>query len=138
MSDYFAQSADEPYDNPHVPETFAPVPPRLGQTTAQATGQERLSMNSPAAGWMPFEQPAARPVELEPGTVLGFTKRYTEDGHGYSFAALSVARLGWYLTGPNYSGKPLTWDELLDFIGGPTEWSQVGIVVTWAPLTGPR
>lgn len=135
MSDYFAQSADEPYDNPHVPdmpERFQPTPQEPRWSPGTVLHYVDMSLFSP------FEQVPARPVEPEPGTVLGFTKRYTEDGHGYSFAALSVARLGWYLTGPNYSGKPLTWDELLDFIGGPTEWSQVGIVVTWAPLTGPR
>jgi hypothetical protein len=107
---------------------------RFGEYPVPASGLATNYGND----WTPFEQTPARPVELEPGTVLGFTKRYTEDGPGYSFAALSVARRGWYLTGPKYNGNPLTWDELLDFIGGPTEWSQVGIVVTWAPLTGPR
>jgi hypothetical protein len=85
---------------------------------------------------VPFEQPAARPIELAPGTVLGFTKRYREDGPGYSFVAIHVDRLGWYLTGPNYAGVPQSWDNLIDFIGGPEEWARVGVVTSWAPLVG--
>lgn len=101
-----------------------------------------MSENVPVFGpttrnlWVPFEQPAARPIELPPGTVIGFTKRYTEDGPGYSFAAIHVDRLGWYLTGPKYSGQPVDWETLLDFIGGLDEWAHVGVVTGWTPMIG--
>lgn len=86
--------------------------------------------------FFPFEQTPDLPAEPEPGTVIGFTKRYAEDGPGYSFAGIHVARLGWYLTGPNYAGHPVTWETLLDFIGGPAEWAAVGVVTGWTPLVG--
>lgn len=86
--------------------------------------------------WVPFEQPVPLPIEPAPGTVLGFTKRYHEDGPAYSFAAIHVARLGWYLTGPKYAGHPVQWDTLLDFIGEPADWARVGVVTGWTPLVG--
>lgn len=86
--------------------------------------------------WVPFEQATPIPVEPAPGTVLGFTKRYHEDGPAYSFAAIHVARLGWYLTGPKYAGHPMQWDTLLDFIGEPADWARVGVVTGWTPLVG--
>lgn len=90
--------------------------------------------NPPKVPFFPFEAPVMRPGELPPGTVLGFAKRYTEDGPAYSFAALHVDRRGWYVTGPKYSGQPMDWDVLLDFIGGPAEWATVGVVASWSPL----
>lgn len=82
----------------------------------------------------PFEKESLRPIEPDSGAVLGFTKRYTEDGQGYSFVAINVGRLGWYLSGPKYAGQPMTWDDLLDFIGGPDEWALTGVVAAWHPL----
>jgi hypothetical protein len=84
--------------------------------------------------FVPFEAVPARPEELAPGTVLGFTKRYREDGPGYSFVALRVDRKGWYLSGLKHPGTPMDWDELLDFIGGPDDWARVGVVTAWTPL----
>lgn len=86
----------------------------------------------------PFPAPVSRPQEPEAGTVIGFTKQFTEGGPSYSFAALRVGRLrkGWFLTGPNYAGTPMDWDDLLDFIGGPEEWARVGVVESWTPLAG--
>lgn len=91
---------------------------------------------NPVQSFFPFEPPIVRPVEPMPGSVLGFTKQYREDGPGYAFAAVHVDRRGWYLTGPNYAGDPIDWDVLLDFIGGPDEWARVGVVATWTPLVG--
>jgi hypothetical protein len=86
--------------------------------------------------YTPFdrEYEQAFPIEPEPGTVLGFTKRYTEDGPAYSFAAVRVAprRVSWYLTGRET--EPVDWVTLLDFIGGPDEWARVGVVAAWHPL----
>lgn len=82
----------------------------------------------------PFVAEVPRPPEYVPGTVLGFTKQYSEDGPAYSFAAVHVRWLGWYLTGPQYAGEPMRWDDLLDFIGGPEEWRTVGVVAKWTPL----
>lgn len=88
----------------------------------------------PVPSFFPLEPATGYPAELEPGTVIGFTKRYSEDGPGYSFAAVHVARMGWYLTGPKYAGRPMAWTDLLDFIGEPSDWRKVGVVNTWAPL----
>jgi hypothetical protein len=84
----------------------------------------------------PFTNVPALPAEPVSGMVLGFTKRYTEDGPTYSFAAVrATARTSsWYLTGPNYAGEPMDWPTLLDFIGGLDEWRAVGVVATWTPL----
>jgi hypothetical protein len=120
MGEIMTDFTDEPYDNPHVPD----MPATTG-TWASAF---------PAAPFTPFEQPTPLPIELPPGEVIGFTKRYREDGPTYSFVAIHVARMGWYLTGPNYAGDPVDWVTLLDFIGGPDEWAKVGVVTSWSPL----
>ena len=84
----------------------------------------------------PFPVPAMRPAEPGMGTVLGFTKQYAEDGPTYSFVALRAvqSRRGWYLSGPRNAAQPLDWDTLLDFIGGPDEWAQVGVATGWARM----
>jgi hypothetical protein len=82
----------------------------------------------------PFEQATTVPEEPAAGSVIGFVKRYREDGPGYSFAAVHVHRLGWYLTGPKYAGEPVEWLDLLNFIGGWDEWKTIGVVVAWTPL----
>jgi hypothetical protein len=123
MGEIMTDFTDEPYDNPHVPD--GSTDPRLGGWSA-----------FPAAPWVPFEQPAPLPIELPPGEVIGFTKRYREDGPAYSFVAIRVAPLGWYLTGPNYAGQPIDWETLLEFIGGPDDWAKVGRVTRWSPLLG--
>jgi hypothetical protein len=86
----------------------------------------------------PFAPEPAFPIEPAPGTVLGFTKRYTEDGPAYSFAAIRVAprSKSWYLTGRET--EPVDWLTLLDFIGGPDEWRAVGMAASWVPLAVPR
>jgi hypothetical protein len=121
MGEIMTDFTDEPYDNPHVPD----MPAKTGNWSA-----------FPAAPWVPFEQPAPLPIELPPGEVIGFTKRYREDGPAYSFVAIRVAPLGWYLTGPNYAGRPIDWETLLEFIGGPDDWAKVGRVTSWTPLLG--
>ncbi len=87
---------------------------------------------------LPFELEAPRPVEMPPGTVIGFSKQYTEDGAKYAFVAVHVGRKGWYLTGPNYAGQPMDWDALLDFIGGPDEWAAAMFVSEWSRLIAVR
>lgn len=82
----------------------------------------------------PFPRPVARPAEPEVGTVIGFTKKFSEDGASYSFAAIHAVKGRWYPTGPQYGGRPLSWDALLDFIGGPLEWARVGAVGSWDRL----
>lgn len=81
----------------------------------------------------PFANVPTLPIEPAPGTVLGFTKRYTTDGPAYSFAAVRASNR-WYLTGAKYQGRPMNWPTLLDFIGGPGEWRGVGVVASWTPL----
>lgn len=103
-----------------------PITPRYSASTIPAV--------EPRTPFSPFPEPVRRPAEPEPGTVIGFAKAYREDGPLYSFAAVRVDRLGWYLTGPQYSGQPMKWDALLDFIGGPAEWFRVGVVTEWSPL----
>lgn len=82
----------------------------------------------------PFPRPVARPAEPEVGTVIGFTKKFSEDGTSYLFAAIHAVKGRWYPTGPQYGGRPLSWDALLDFIGGPLEWARVGAVGSWDRL----
>lgn len=84
----------------------------------------------------PFSRPAKRPAEPEVGTVLGFEVQFEADGTRYSYAAIRAtsAAKGWYLSGPRYAAQPLTWDQLLDFIGEPQDWARVGVVESWVTL----
>lgn len=87
----------------------------------------------------PFPEPVMRPAEPEVGTVLGFTKQYSEEGPVYSFAAIHATsdQRGWYLSGPRNAAQPLDWDSLLDFVGGPDDWARVGVCMAWTPLVLP-
>lgn len=119
----------------------------LGTTAEQAanTAREHAGLRASMRGipdklgrdaFSPFPTPVRRPAEPEQGTVLGFTKHYSEDGAGYSFAAVRATNrhAGWFLSGPKHTAQPITWDALLDFVGGPTEWARIGVVVEWATL----
>jgi hypothetical protein len=96
--------------------------------------EKRTGVNYFVQAFMPFEAPVIAPAEPMPTSVIGFTKRYREAGPAYSFVAVHVGRLGWYLTGPNYAGTPMVWDDLLNFIGGPEEWARVGVATAWLSL----
>lgn len=70
------------------------------------------------------------PQEPESGSVIRFTKRYTANGRGYSFAALRVGPR-WYITGSrsSSSARPGGWmsfDELVEFIGDGKAWVSQG------------
>lgn len=82
----------------------------------------------------PFPRPVARPAEPEEGTVIGFAKQFQEDGPTYSFAAIHAVKGQWFLSGPRHGGRAMTWDALLDFIGGPLDWARVGVVGSWDHL----
>jgi hypothetical protein len=86
------------------------------------------------AAFNPFPAPVVHPTEPAAGTVLGFTKQFTEDGQVYSYVALSIDTNKWYLSGPRQAGHPFSWGALLGFIGGPTEWAGVGVVASWTPM----
>lgn len=83
------------------------------------------------ASFTPFGELTRQPVEPSPGTVLGFTKQFTPDGKTYAFAAISIGTGMWFLSGPRHGGGSMHWRELLDFIGGPEQWAQVGHAVVW-------
>lgn len=87
-----------------------------------------------SSAFTPFANMPTLPIEPAPGTVLGFTKRFTEDGPVYSYAAVraTAQALSWYLT--SQQTDPVDWLELLSFIGGPDEWRTVGVVASWTPL----
>lgn len=126
-----------------TPGDIAPAMPRAAQEYLSEVDRLReqaglrANLSDTRDPFVPFDPEPAQPTkpeELPAGTVLGFTKRYTENGTGYSFVAIRAGRLGWYLTGPNYAGEPIRWADLLDFIGGPDEWARVGVVTAWTPL----
>lgn len=87
-----------------------------------------------ALPFTPFPRPVARPAEPEVGTVIGFAKQFSEDGPVYSFAAIHATKGQWYLSGPRHGTQAMTWDHLLDFIGGPLDWARVGVVGSWDRL----
>lgn len=82
----------------------------------------------------PFPAPVSRPAEPTAGTVIGFVKLFAADGTEYHYAAISIARDKWFLSGPRLGGAAMSWDLLLDFIGGPENWAGVGVVASWRPL----
>jgi hypothetical protein len=105
-----------------------------GSESDPATQARRDVVQVRAIPFNPFPRPVARPAEPEVGTVIGFTKKFSEDGTSYLFAAIHAVKGRWYPTGPQYGGRPLSWDALLDFIGGPLEWARVGAVGSWDRL----
>ncbi len=82
----------------------------------------------------PSPTPVPRPPEPPANSVIGFTKSYSEDGPAYSFVAIHVDRLGWYVSGPKHERSPWTWDQLVDYVGGPAEWQRIALVTQWTPL----
>lgn len=109
---------------------------RSKANTAREHAGLRASLQ--ADPFSPFPAPVMRPGEWPVGTVLGFTKQYSEDGPTYSFAAIRATggRRGWFLSGPRNAAQPLDWDGLLDFIGCPDDWARVGVAGSWSPLVG--
>jgi hypothetical protein len=71
------------------------------------------------------------PPEPEPGTVVGFTRRFRPDGPGYAYVAIHIAGRGWFSTGHTDRVDPMTWDDLVDFAGGAPLW----FTRTWERLT---
>ena len=104
--------------------TLRAAPRVIANTPADVVRPEPLPFT-------PFPRPVARPAEPEVGTVIGFAKQFNEDGPMYSFAAIHAVKGKWYLSGPQYGGRAMTWDLLLDLIGGPLEWARVGVVGSW-------
>lgn len=95
------------------------VDPVKAREHAEAYGRTWASMN-------PTEQAAqstgdSPPAEPEPGTVVGFTKRFREDGPGYAYVAIRIKGRGWYTTGRPIV-EPATWAELLKFVDGADLW----------------
>jgi hypothetical protein len=91
--------ADRPVDD--GPDEFG-----LARSSLNPTEQADTS-NSPLA-------------EPEPGTVIGFTKHFREDGPGYVYVAIRVKGRGWFLTGS--AAGATTWDDLLEFVDGAQLW----------------
>lgn len=60
------------------------------------------------------------PVEPEPGSVVGFTKRFRPDGPGYAYVAIRIKGRGWFTTGVDED--PITWAHLLEFADGAQLW----------------
>lgn len=66
----------------------------------------------------------AKPVDdFDEGHVIQFKRSYERNGRLYDFAAIKIGQQ-WYLTKSSYSAvrSPLSWDELLDFIGDNEVW----------------
>lgn len=88
------------------------------------------SANEPY-NFTPYADLVCRPIEPSAGTVLGFTKQFSANDKAYAFAAISVGTNMWFLSGPRHGGSSMHWSELLNFIGGPEQWAQVGVAVVW-------
>lgn len=83
----------------------------------------------------PTEQAAqsaadSQPAEPEPGTVVGFTKRFREDGPGYAYVAIRIKGRGWFTTGSDVI-DPQTWGQILEFADGAQLW----VTRDWTRLT---
>jgi len=102
------EDADRRGVNPYAPENQR----AWGQTVAQATGQLNPTEQADTSS-----SPLAEP---EPGTVVGFTKHFREDGPGYAYVAIRVKGKGWFLTGS--AAGATTWDDLLEFADGVQLW----------------
>ena len=74
------------------------------------------------------EPPPTAVTEPSPGTVVQWTRSFGPHGRPYTFAALRVDGLGWFLTGQWTA--PVTWAEVLHLSGGV----QMYAAQTWTPL----
>jgi hypothetical protein len=125
-----------PYEESYLAATYNRRQ-ELGATVAQATGEPSPGAGSwgdyppvddgpdefgPARSSLnPTEQAQTSPPDQpEPGTVVGFTKRFREDGPGYAYVAIHIKGRGWYLTGSDAGAR--TWAELVEFADGAQLW----------------
>lgn len=66
--------------------------------------------------------------EPPPTTVVQWTRQFGPHGRPYTFVALRVDGLGWFLTGQWTA--PVTWAEVLSLTAG----APVYAAQTWTPL----
>lgn len=65
--------------------------------------------------------------QFKSGDVITFDYRFNKGGRKYKYAALFVSGQ-WYVTGPQIGGKPLTWDNLV-------EWWERGVLTNLKVIT---
>jgi hypothetical protein len=76
------------------------------------------------------------PDEPPVGAVIRIFKRHDAPGVMspgrtiYTYVATRATPKDWFMTGRNYSGRPLSWDELIEFIGDAKVWQASG----WARI----
>jgi hypothetical protein len=77
------------------------------------------------------------PIDHYPdGTVVAFTKRFSEDSHArtYRYAAIKAEGL-WYTSGPKRNG-PWLWEDLMRWIQGDLD--SLKVFVSWDYVTRPN
>jgi len=74
-------------------------------------------------------QRAYLPPEPPPGTVIGWQQQYAPGGPVYTYAAVSIAGRGWYVS--DASETPYSWAELFYWLIGT---APVCAATGWAVL----
>ena len=81
---------------------------------------------------MTLRKALARNKRVDDGTVVRFTKRFTEDGRGYNYVAVFVRATGlWYTTGKTHEMSTFIYDAMMAELANA---ESAEIVTSWETL----